>query len=103
VNASNVKCLLDYYHLSEENEDLSVIQIDKQQLTHVHFAEPEGRVFPNSKNADKYMDFLIQLHKAGYDRRISIEAYSNNYYGDAKIALELLKKLRNEIKQQKNL
>ena len=97
TNAANIKCLLDFFHLSEEKENISVIQTDKKKLAHVHFAEPVGRVFPNTENKTKYRDFFMHLRSAGYDQRLSIEAYSGDFIRDAKIALKLLKGIENEL------
>lgn len=100
TNAANIKCLLDFFHLSEEKENISVIQTDKKKLAHVHFAEPVGRVFPGPENKPKYTDFFMHLRSAGYDQRLSIEAYSGDYIHDAKIALKLLKSIENELNHQ---
>jgi D-psicose/D-tagatose/L-ribulose 3-epimerase len=100
TNASNIRCLLDFFHLSEEKENISVILNDKKKLAHVHFAEPVGRVFPGPGNELKYRDFFMHLRNAGYDQRLSIEAYSGDYIPDAKIALKLLKGIENEVNQE---
>jgi D-psicose/D-tagatose/L-ribulose 3-epimerase len=100
TNASNIRCLLDFFHLSEEKENISVIQTNKEMLSHVHFAEPVGRVFPYPENIPKYRDFFIALQGAGYDQRLSIEAYSGDFIRDAKIALKLLQGIENELNNQ---
>jgi D-psicose/D-tagatose/L-ribulose 3-epimerase len=97
TNASNIKCLLDYFHLSEERENISVIQKNEKMLAHIHFAEPVGRVFPHVENTRKYEEFFVQLKSAGYDQRISIEAYSADFENDASIALNLLKGIEYEL------
>jgi sugar phosphate isomerase/epimerase len=99
TNAGNIKCLLDLFHLYEEEENISVIQADKKKLAHVHFAEPTGRVFPFPGNRPKYRDFFLQMREAGYNQRLSIEAYSGDFISDAKIALQLLKSIESELKQ----
>jgi sugar phosphate isomerase/epimerase len=76
-----------------------VIQTDKEKLAHVHFAEPVGRVFPFPGNKPKYRDFIMHLRDAGYDQRLSIEAFSEDFVLDAQIALRLLKSIENELKQ----
>jgi sugar phosphate isomerase/epimerase len=100
TDAENIRCLLDFFHLSEVKEDISVIQTDMKKLAHVHFAEPVGRVFPGPENKPKYRDFFMHLKNAGYDQRLSIEAYSGDYIQDAKIALKLLKGIENELNNQ---
>jgi len=71
ADAPNIRCLLDFYHLNEESEDISVIEEGGSRLAHVHFAEPVGRVFPVQQNYGLYRDFLQQLKLAGYNQRIS--------------------------------
>lgn len=103
--ASQVRCLLDLFHLAEENESISEIHKSPGTLEHVHFAEPEGRVFPVFSNKQKYYGFFSEIVKAGYDKRISIEAYSENFARDAENALLLLKEIEREIsinKEQNN-
>lgn len=98
ANASQIKCLLDYYHLSEENESISVIQTRKKSLGHVHFSEPDGRLFPSRVNREKYFEFFSNLKLAGYNHRFSLEAYSDNFIDDAEQALKLLKEIEYDLK-----
>jgi D-psicose/D-tagatose/L-ribulose 3-epimerase len=83
--------------LSEEHENISVILKNNKMLSHIHFAEPVGRVFPKSVNTNKYREFFMQLRSAGYDHRISIEAYSEDFAHDADISLHLLKSIETEL------
>lgn len=100
TNASNIRCLLDYFHLSEEKESISIIQTDTKKLAHVHFAEPVGRVFPDPVIKPGYRTFFMNILNIGYRERVSIEAYSENFKHDAKIALNLLKNIENELNHQ---
>jgi len=100
VKSANIRCLLDSYHLNTEEEDISVILPDKEQLAHVHFAEQVGRLFPCSENKHIYKEFFKQLKLAQYTQRLSIEAYSENFVRDAKSALALIKEIENELNNQ---
>jgi D-psicose/D-tagatose/L-ribulose 3-epimerase len=93
VNEPYVKCLLDFYHLNEEKEDLRIINENRDMLAHVHFSEPQGRRFPINDNALKYTDYIGQLKSAGYKGRVSIEAYTDNFTNDAVEALKLLRNI----------
>ncbi|HVI42057.1 MAG TPA: sugar phosphate isomerase/epimerase family protein, partial [Anaerovoracaceae bacterium] len=46
VGGTQVRVLADIYHLSEEREPASHIEEYGAYLSHIHFANPEGRVFP---------------------------------------------------------
>jgi len=97
TDCSNVNCLLDMFHLQEENESISVINKKPERLAHVHFAEPKGRIFPVEANKQVYKRILQQIRETGYNQRISIEAYSLDFYNDASRALRLLKEIEAEI------
>ena len=88
----NIQALVDYYHLTEEQEPLEhLFQTGSCALTHVHFAHPEGRVYPRMENLDSYRAFFDALKQIGYDGTLSCEAYSHNFSADAKEALSMLK------------
>lgn len=97
ADCQNVHCLLDVFHLKEEKENISVIKIQPEQLAHVHFAEPEGRIFPLETNKQVYKSILNHIRHSGYDKRISIEAYSSNFQNDAAKVLRLLKEIEEEL------
>lgn len=93
VNEKNIKCVLDFFHLFEEKEDLAVILEDKDKLVHVHFSDPAGRSFPKKANQAVYKDYFSNLHCAGYNNRISIEAFSVDFNKDAENALNMLREI----------
>lgn len=87
-----VKVLADYYHMSEEQESVSVLrQYGRKWLSHVHFADPEGRVFPLDFTSGKYQQFFQTLKAIGYNERISVEAYSRRFDQEAGLTLKFLK------------
>lgn len=97
ADCRNVRCLLDVFHLKEEKENISVIKIEPEQLAHVHFAEPDGRIFPVETNKQVYKSILQHIRQTGYNQRISIEAYSSDFRNDAAKALRLLKEIEEEL------
>ncbi|HIY18625.1 MAG TPA: sugar phosphate isomerase/epimerase [Candidatus Blautia avistercoris] len=93
INQENVKVLVDFYHLSEEKEPVEhIAEEGETYLRHVHFAEPMGRVYPRQAKESSYQPFFQALKTAGYDGRISLEAYSRDFEKDAAVSLALLKK-----------
>lgn len=75
VDKPSVQLLVDYYHFEKEHETLETLQKAMPYIHHVHFAEPNGRVFPQGKKTD-YATFFEMLKKYGYSGGVSIEAYS---------------------------
>ena len=98
ANVENVKVLVDFYHLTVENEPVSNIAKDGEEfLRHVHFANPEGRVYPVSLEEAEYKPFMDALAAAKYDSRISCEAYTpNGFDHDAQAAFDFFKQLLNQ-------
>ncbi|GHT63543.1 hypothetical protein FACS1894110_01560 [Spirochaetia bacterium] len=91
----NIKLLVDYYHMRMEDEDVSVIEEAGRDLWHVHLAAKQGRLFPREDDGEDYEGFFAVLKRAGYSKRVSVEAYSVNLASDAAGALTLLKPLLN--------
>jgi len=96
VSRKHIKLLIDYYHLCIENEEQSIINEVSGFLQHIHIANPKGRVFPKSDDGVDYKTFLNNLKLAGYDSRVSIEAYTENFLQAAPDALSTI---REAIKQ----
>lgn len=71
----NVKMIIDYYHLREENEDPEIIWTARKEIVHFHFANPHGRVWPLdvSEDAD-YGEFFKLVKRIDFRGGISIEA-----------------------------
>lgn len=94
VSGTQVKVLVDVYHLVEENEPLShVEQYGQAYLKHIHWANPVGRTFPREGDGSEtlYRALADTVIKTGYNGRISCEAYSTDVQRDAPAALALLK------------
>ena len=74
VRHPNVRMIIDYFHLREENEDPSILEVAKREIVHLHFANPHGRLWPHDLGEDDhYSDFFRYLKKTGYSGGISIE------------------------------
>jgi sugar phosphate isomerase/epimerase len=93
VDRDNVKLLVDFYHMRSEEEDPSILKECKGYLKHVHFSRFEGRTFPRDIGEDiLYVPFFKSLKEIGYKERLSIEAYSKDFYKDTYESLQFLKK-----------
>jgi D-psicose/D-tagatose/L-ribulose 3-epimerase len=90
VNRDNVRLLIDYYHLMVENEDMSAIYKSAVKIEHIHFANPHGREFPAKTDTEDYNMFFKSIKAIGYNRKLSVEAYSSHVESDASAALRYL-------------
>lgn len=75
VNVPSVRLLVDYYHFIMEKEEMETLRKGMPWIAHVHFAEPQGRRFPQQKKED-YGRFFQTLKDGGYDGLVSVEAYT---------------------------
>lgn len=74
VNHPHFQCLLDTYHLWEDNLALSEVEPLLPYLRHVHLADRDGRVAPGESGASDYREVFAMLKKGGYNHRLSVEA-----------------------------
>jgi len=91
VKHPNVRMIIDYYHLREENEDPRIIEIGKREIVHLHFANPHGRVWPRDRvEDDHYSAFFGYLKKTRYSGGISIEG-QGSFEKDGKTSREFFR------------
>lgn len=86
----SIQLLIDFYHLTMEHEDLTIILEAGPMIRHLHFAKTEGRTFPE-KTEPAYAGFFAALRRIGYAGRCSIEAYTHDFATDARRALGILR------------
>ena len=92
VDRENIKLLVDYYHLVMEKENPEIISDAGPYIKHIHLANPAGRVYPVEME-DGYIRFVNLLKAAGYESRLSIEAFTKDFSHDAKRSVEILRQL----------
>ncbi len=74
VNHPQVKMIIDFYHLRIENEDPEIVRRAKDDIVHMHFANPTGRRWPHSADEDPLYGKFFEIVKAiGYQGGLSIE------------------------------
>ena len=93
----NVNLLADSFHMFITDEPLDNIK-RVGKLAHVHVATRDGRLYPVACD-DLLTAFFEQLAAIGYDKRVSIEAHTDNFEKDAPLALEILRELANNCAQ----
>lgn len=91
VNRESIRLLIDYYHLVMEKEDQDIIDKAKDYLQHMHIANPTGRVYPHAGDGVDYREFISNLRQAGYDERISVEAFTENFEDSAPQSLTVMR------------
>ncbi len=92
VKHPNVKMIIDYYHLREENEDPNIIWTARKEIVHFHFANPHGRLWPVQVSEDsEYGEFFQLVKKIGFRGGISIEAHGT-FEEDAKPSLAFFRR-----------
>jgi sugar phosphate isomerase/epimerase len=91
VKHPNIRMIIDYFHLREENEDPRIIEIGRREIVHLHFANPHGRVWPHDlMEDDHYAAFFGYLKKTGYSGGISIEG-QGSFEKDGKASREFFR------------
>jgi D-psicose/D-tagatose/L-ribulose 3-epimerase len=94
VNHPKIRIIVDFYHLTFENEDPAVILEARDMIVHLQIADPRERMFPTDEASDpRYAAFFTNLGKIGYQGRISIEANSNDVQKDATASIAFLKRM----------
>ena len=91
VKHPNIRMIIDYFHLREENEDPRIIETGRHEIVHLHFANPIGRVWPHDlAEDDHYAAFFGYLKKTGYSGGISIEG-QGSFEQDGKASREFFR------------
>ena len=90
VDRGNIKLLVDYYHLVMEEEDPEIVSRAGVSIQHVHFANPDGRVYPVEAE-DDYVRFVDLLKRTGYEGRMSVEAFAKDFRLDGRRSVEMLR------------
>ena len=74
VKHPNVRMIIDYYHLREENEAPKILETARAEIVHMHFANPHGRLWPREMGEDsEYREFFHLMKQTRYSGGISIE------------------------------
>lgn len=92
VGRKNIRCLADFYHMYVEEEPVSALVADGDLLQHIHISNPQGRIYPKDDDGADYAALFDALKHAGYDLRVSVEAYTTDMFEDSVAALACLRK-----------
>jgi D-psicose/D-tagatose/L-ribulose 3-epimerase len=88
----NVKMIIDYYHLREENEDPQIVWDARKEIVHFHFANPTGRLWPKDAGEDPlYGRFFALLKRIHFRGGISIEG-RGTFASDAAASVEFFRR-----------
>jgi D-psicose/D-tagatose/L-ribulose 3-epimerase len=92
VDHPSFQLIVDFYHLAMEQENPRILLKAARHIRHVHFANPNGRVFPASSDEYDYSAFFENLRKIHYQGRISLEARTRDLRVDAAKAIAFLRR-----------
>ena len=92
VGHPNVKMIIDYYHLQQEQESPQILEEARDAIVHLHFANPNGRVWPKDPAEDPgYGPFFAMVKKTGFRGGLSIEG-RGTYDADAAASLAFFRR-----------
>lgn len=92
VNHPQVKMIIDYYHLRVENEDPEIVRTANDHIVHLHFANPNGRLWPKLPDEDpQYHRFFEILKQINYTGGLSIEG-TGTFENDAAAGLSFFRR-----------
>jgi sugar phosphate isomerase/epimerase len=92
VDHPNVRMIIDYYHLAQEHEDPQILEQARDAIVHLHFANPNGRVWPKDPAEDPgYAPFFSMVKKTGFRGGLSIEG-RGTFEADAAASLAFFRK-----------
>lgn len=92
VGHPKVRIVIDFYHLTFENEDPAVVLQARDLLVHVHIAEPRQRAYPIAGEPDpRFQSFCGNLRRIGYRGRISLEGKPMSFAAEAPASLAWLR------------
>jgi D-psicose/D-tagatose/L-ribulose 3-epimerase len=78
VGHPSFQLTVDFYHLAIEKEDPAILLQAREHVRHLHFANPDGRVFPLDASEYDYYAFFENLRRIGYQGGLSVEARPKN-------------------------
>jgi len=90
VDARAIGLLADSWHIWQNDEPLDEVAPLVPDVTHVHIADPDGRVAPETVKPP-LAAFLSVLKRAGYDGRISVECRWTDLPGQAPRVVEAVR------------
>ena len=91
VNHPAIKVLADLFHITQENEPVKNLLLAKNELIHIHIAEPGERLLPGTNKNYDYTPFFSVLKQIDYSHRISIECKWSDFAHQLDFALVYLK------------
>lgn len=93
INLSHIKLLADVYHMWKSDEKMSVLEQNKDILTHIHVCHAEKRAAPKDLSSEYLRNFAKALDDMGYQRRVSLECQFDNFEEECKNSYTILREL----------
>ena len=80
VDHPNVKCLADFYHISQSGESLDDIRNAGALLVHTHLADPDRDMPESDEDIAICRQWAQALNDCGYNGRLSLEGHYKPEY-----------------------
>lgn len=93
VDHPNLKLLADIYHMSKENEPYEVLLKNADILRHVHVSEYPSHYYPGRDGGECVRQFADVLRRCGYEGRVTIECYWNDYAEEVNATAPFMKEV----------
>lgn len=91
LDLPNLKLLGDVYHMHTEQEPAAVLSRNGDILRHIHVCDPVKRTAP--EDCDYLRQISQELHKAGYEGRVTIEAVMPEFATQVRQVQPLMREL----------
>lgn len=88
LQLAHVRLLADCYHMSQENEPMSVITDNADILLHCHIASTDRRIPGKTAYENDFLDALAEIR---YDGVVSVECGFTDFAAEAKEAVSYLR------------
>lgn len=93
VGHPNVKIMADFYHMTNNKENINSLKEAGSDLVHMHVASAKRR-FPKEENRGEFIDLFRILREMDYRGTMSIEAIVDNLLKEGKEAIRLLRSVQ---------
>ncbi len=84
---------VDYFHMTENGEDMQSLIPLAKDIFHTHIASPVTRTVMSFEDGADYASFFKALRDGGYDRTVSFEGRGGKSEEELREMLEYLRKL----------
>ncbi len=86
---------VDYFHMTENGEDMQSLALLAGEIFHTHIASPGARTLPLRDDGADYVSFFAALRAGGYDKTVAFEGRGGKSGEELSAMLGFLRELSN--------